>query len=862
MRPLPIDPRLPEIVEAVRTTRALVLEAEPGAGKTTRVPAALLAAGVAGTGKIVVTEPRRLPARLAATFVAAELGEPVGRTSGYSVRFEHVAGRDTRILYVTEGVLLRRLLEDPTLSDVSVVVLDEFHERHLVTDVLLALVDRLQRGPRPDLRLVVMSATLDAEGLASHLGAARLRSEGRAFPLTIEHETRADDRPLERRVASAVRRILDEEKAGDVLVFLPGAREIRDCTAALQREAGAGSALVLPLHGDLSVAEQARAVEPTTQRRVILSTNVAESSVTIEGVTAVVDTGLARVAGHSPWTGLPTLTTAKISRASATQRAGRAGRTRPGRVIRLYSSGDLATRPEHDKPEILRSDLAEAWLSLHGAGVTEPSTLGWLDPPPASALSAAEGLLRRLGALDAHGALTGVGRRMLAFPLPPRLARVVVEGERRGVAEEASLAAALLSERDLRSNSRADLGSGARGGARARSGDAGGPSDVLEMMDRFREAADAGFDARRLGHMGIDARTAKAVERAAHQISGAVQHGGPRPPGVDAVDRAVQIALLAGFPDRLARRRARGESPLTLFTGRTARLAETSVVHAPMLMVALDAEDAAGRGAVVRLASGVEADWIFELYPDMVEMTDEVSWNSSSEQVDRVSRIACGSVVIDEERKPAQPSAEASALLLKAARARTPPWQEVDETVGPILVRLLLLGRHLPEAKMPDIGAEVLEAAIARACEGKTRFAELADVQLGQEILAALTAEQRALLQREAPERVTLPGGKAVTVHYDAGKPPWIESRLQDFFGMTRTPAVFKGRVPLTVHLLAPNHRAVQVTTDLAGFWERHYAGIRRELSRRYPRHPWPEDGGAAAPPPPRPARQRPSRPR
>ncbi|HVW25970.1 MAG TPA: ATP-dependent helicase C-terminal domain-containing protein [Polyangiaceae bacterium] len=846
MRPLPIDPLLPELVNTLAKSRSLVLTAEPGAGKTTRVPAAILDAEL-GSGQILVSEPRRLPARLAATFVASERGEKVGRGVGYSVRFEHVATDDTRLIYATEGVLLRRLLEDPELTGVDAVVLDEVHERHLTTDLLLALLARLQRSRRPDLMLVAMSATLDAEKLAAHLGAPHLHSEGRAFPLTIEHEARPDDRPLESRVAGAVRRILREEQTGDVLVFLPGAREIRRCLDALAKDAEKG-ALVLPLHGDLSVAEQARAVEPSSERRVILSTNVAESSVTIEGVTAVIDSGLVRVAGHSPWSGLPTLTTAKISRASATQRAGRAGRTRPGRVLRLYTSGDLAARPEHDKPEILREDLAEAVLSLHGVGVTNPSELAFLDPPPAAALAAAETLLTRLGAIAEGGGLTDVGRQMLALPLPPRLARVVVEGQARGVASEACLAVALLSERDIRLGARTDVGR-AGGARRGASLDLGGPSDVLELMDRFDELADERFDPRRASYMGLDARAASAVARMAKQLTGALRKRTPRPEDAGAVERAVQIALLAGFPDRIARRRARGERALTLFSGKAARLSETSVVHDAPLLVALDAEDV-GREVVVRLASAIEPDWLMELFPAMVEMTDELVWNGASEQVEQVSRIAFGSVVLDEERKPAAPSREASALLLKAARAKAVELDPDGKLQG-LGTRLSLVARHFPDAVSEHARAPGLDAALEHGSEGRTKLAELRELDLESELLAALDHETRSLLEREAPARLTLPGGRNVAVHYEPDKPPWVESRLQDFFGMTKTPTILRGRVPLTVHLLAPNQRAVQVTSDLVGFWERHYPALRRELSRRYPRHAWPEDGRTAAPPAP-----------
>jgi len=845
MRPLPIDPLLPELVQKLATAPSVVVEAEPGAGKTTRVPGALLAA-FGAKGRIVVTEPRRLAARLAAGFVATERGEPLGHTVGYSVRFEHRAGAGTRLLYVTEGVLLRRLLDDPLLADVSVVVLDEFHERHLTTDVLLALLLALQRGPRPDLRLVVMSATLDGEALARHLGAERLKSDGRVFPLTVEHAERPDDRPLERQVRSAVVRLLDAEPDGDILVFLPGAREIRLASAALAPDVSNGRATVLPLHGDLPIAEQARAVERGRTRKVILSTNVAESSVTIEGVTAVVDSGLARVAGHSPWSGLPTLSTAKISRASAKQRAGRAARVRPGTVIRLYTAGDFASRPEQDKPEILREDLAETFLVLHGVGA-RPHELPWLDAPPAASLDAGERLLRTLDALDGEGALTQIGRRMLSLPLPPRLARLVVEGEARGVAREASLAAALLSERDIRTDARADVGG--RGSRQSGRTQASGPSDVLELMDRFREADEVDFDPRRLGFAGIDAHAAKAVERAAQQIASHAEDRGERPNDVAGVDRAIQIALYTAFSDRLARRRNRSDRTLVLTTGKTARLAETSVVDNDLLVVALDADDVPGRGAVVRLASAVEPNFVFDLRPNSVDMTDELAFNEQSEQVERTSRIAVGSVVLEEERSPAPASAAASALLLGALRSRAAASFDTDGRVAALQNRLALLRNHLPEEALPDVSQELVQRTLETLCEGITKVSEFSERDFPGALLGSLEPKQRALLDREAPERLTLPGGRTVSIHYEADRPPWIESRLQDFFGMTKTPMLCRGRVALTVHLLAPNQRAVQVTSDLGGFWERHYPSLRRELSRRYPRHSWPEDGSTALPP-------------
>ena len=461
LQPLPIDPLLPAVVDALKSASSVVLEAPPGAGKTTRVPPALLDAGA--FGEIIVLEPRRLAARLSARRVAAEREERLGETVGYSVRFEDVSSARTRLRYVTEGVLLRRLIDDPRLSGVGLVVLDEFHERHLATDLALALLRRLQRSERRDLRLLVMSATIAAQAVARHLDdCPRLESLGRSFPVEIEHLERPDDRPLDKQVVSAVRRFVREEAAGDVLVFLPGAGEIRRAGEALSAFAAESDVALLPLHGDLPLADQVRAVEPSPRRKVVLSTNVAESSVTIDGVTAVVDSGLARIATHSPWTGLPKLGLAKISRASAAQRAGRAGRTRPGRVLRLYTQGDFGSRPEYDTPELLRLDLSEPLLLLHGAGVRDAGELPWLDAPAPSALEAAENLLLCLGALETGGALSAIGQRLLSFPVHPRLGRVIVEGERRGVAEQTCLIAALLGERDIRVPARTHFGTRTR----------------------------------------------------------------------------------------------------------------------------------------------------------------------------------------------------------------------------------------------------------------------------------------------------------------------------------------------------------------------------------------------------------------
>ena len=850
---LPIDEVLPDLERAFRSARAVVLEAPPGAGKTTRVPWAMQS--WLGDAEVLVAEPRRLAARMAAKRVADERGEVLGERIGYSVRFEEVGGARTRVRYATEGIVLRRLLTDPSLRGVGAVILDEFHERHLATDLLLVLLDRLSRTARPDLKLLVMSATLDAEPVAQFLGdCPRVRSEGRMFPVSIEFLHKLDDRPLEKQIVSAVRQAVADEPTGDVLVFLPGAGEIRKAKAALEPLSAEAGLLVLPLHGDLPMAEQARAVEPAKQRKVVLATNVAESSVTVDGVTVVVDSGLARVAGHSPWSGLPTLSLEPISRASSTQRAGRAGRTKPGRVLRLYTKGDFESRRAHDAPEIVRSDLAEALLILHGAGIAEPEKLRFLAEPPKARLDNARELLSLLGAFAPSGGLSELGRRLLRFPVSPRLGRLLIEGERRGVAKDAALCAALLAERDIVQNTRVGFGE------KAASFGARGPSDVLERVERYREAEDARFEAHRLRNFGLDVRSVEGVRRTERQLARSLKDSVEGPGSLDGVERELLRCLLAAFPDRVARRRRRGERDLVLASGGVARLSEQSVVVDAEFLLALNVEEQRGATSnqtTVRLASAIEPDWLLEDFASAVKLTDELEWNASAERVERVEKMAFGAVVFDEARGAAPPTPAASAVLAAAARRGSSLSFAKSDAVSSLTSRLRLLREHFPELGFPQLDETSVDATLDLICSGLTSLAELAAVDVPSALLSGLDAAQRRALEQETPERVRLPGGHTVPVHYEADRPPWIESRLQDFFGMPDGPKLCRGKVPLTVHLLAPNQRAMQVTTDLSGFWERHYPSIRRELMRRYPRHPWPEDGRTATPPEPRPPRRR-----
>jgi ATP-dependent helicase HrpB len=843
MQPLPIDSLLPAIAESMRANPTLVLQAPPGAGKTTRVPRALLDAGIADRGEIVVLEPRRLAARMAARRVADELGERVGGTVGYQVRFEDVSSNRTRIRFVTEGVLARRLLVAPDLAGVSAILLDEFHERHLQADVALALIERLRRTRRPELRVAVMSATLSTEAIASHLQAPVIRSEGRLFDVAIEHLASPDDRPLGSQVASAVRGLVTGGLDGDVLVFLPGAAEIRRAREACEHVASEANLAIVPLHGDLSPEEQDAAVRPGTRRKIILSTNVAESSVTIEGVVAVVDSGLARVASHSPWSGLPRLRVEKVSRASAVQRAGRAGRTRPGRCLRLYTRADFESRADQDAPEIRRVDLAQTWLELVALDAVDAP---WLEPPPEAHARAASELLHRLGALDARGQLTETGRAMLPFAVHPRAARVVVEGVRRGVARDACVAAAILSEGDIRASS------GARFGETRRDDAATERSDMEALVDLFREAEDSRFSGGALRAAGLDAGATHAVARAARQLEQTARRGTGA--SGSARGEALGMALLAGYPDRVAKRVRAGSRGLALAGGGVADLAESSVVRDAEWMVALDAEErtsgaggvrATRGGVVVRLASAIEPEWLIELYPDAIVERSEVTWNPQLERVEARETMQWEGLVLHAgDRADAAPE-EAARVLADAALAAGARAFVADGALDRWLSRARFAASLDAGIAAPDDAT--VDATLRSLCEGRRSFAELRKAGLLDALRAAL-GRGAAGVERLAPERVTLSGGRSVTIDYEPGKPPRIASRLQDFFGMADGPRVGGGSVPLVLELLAPNGRAVQVTTDLTGFWQRHYPGIRAELMRRYPRHSWPDDPTKPAP--------------
>ena len=766
---MPIDAVLPAIEASLLTIPNLVIEAPPGAGKTTRVPGAILRVI---SGEAIVLEPRRIAARMAARRVAAEAGEDVGGTVGYQVRFDEKIGPRTRLRFVTEGILTRRMLTDPTLKGVDAVVLDEFHERHLESDLALALLRRLQRM-RPQLRIVVMSATLDAAPIAEFLGNCPvIRSEGRMFPLSVRHLPYSPE-PLNVQVRKAVQMLEAEGHAGNVLAFLPGAAEIRRAARECESIARKAALVVLPLHGDLSPAEQDRAVLPTAERKLILATNVAESSVTVAGVTAVIDSGVARLSSHSRWTGLPALQIGRISKASCAQRAGRAGRTAPGQVVRLYPEEDFLLRPEQETPEIQRADLSQLLLALRALGIEHAGELEWLDAPPAEAIASAEFLLDRIGASGE------MAMRLARFPLHPRLSRIVVEAVERGVGRDGCRVAAMLS-------------SGMR-------------TETNDLLTALERPADG--QVRDQTNQLI--RLARVPSQQGHN------------------DEELLLSVLAGFPDRVARRRTGNQ--LLLSTGVSAELAGEQ--PAAEFMVALDAEDRKENALpLIRMMARVEPEWLLELFPAYIKDESKVEWNYTGERVEWVRSLLYDELVLEETRSKA-PDADAGELLTRKVLERGMSSFVDEEALEQLRARMIFAGMAVPD----------LAHAVRAVAEGLHSFAEFRGAAKDLLALMEQEADPRRLAEL-APKSVRLPGGRQATVHYEHGRPPWIESRLQDFFGMEEGPRIGPERTAVLIHLLAPNRRAVQVTTDLAGFWKRLYPQVRRELMRRYPRHAWPED--------------------
>jgi ATP-dependent helicase HrpB len=813
---LPVDEVLGDVVAAVRRGKNAVVVAPPGAGKTTRVPQALVDGG--REGAVLVLEPRRLAARLAAKRIAFEREVKVGGEVGYQVRFDDRTSRETRIAFLTEGILTRRLQSDPTLDGVSVVILDEAHERSVHADLALAFLREIQDTVRPDLSIIAMSATIDAAPFASFLRAETIESRGRMYPVAVEMLEEPDDRWIPERTAAGVRRMLRGDGAGDILVFLPGGPEIRKCEELLQPLAGS-SLEILPLYGELSVDAQDRAVEKGARRKIVLATNIAESSLTIPGVTAVVDCGYAKVLRHDPASGIDRLELARISKKSAAQRTGRAGRTAPGRALRLWTEKEDRLLADSDAPEIMRIDLAPVLLEILRWSSNDPRRFGWFERPPEVMITRALGLLELLGAIERGSyKLTPTGEKLADFPLHPRLARLLLAANERGVLAEGSLVAAILSERDFV----------------RRSERLSGTSDVVHRVDLFRELEASRFHPGLADRMGVDAGTVRAVASVRDRLFDMGKRLLPKRTGVADEDSLLR-AVLAAFPDRVGKRR--GERVHVAGIG-GAKMADESVVRDASLMVAVEVAGTA-KGPLVRQASAVQRSWLDEDTRG-VRKEKTVRFNAERSVVECVEETIYVDFVLESKNVPCDDELEVARVLAEAARADLERALPVDEDAAKLLARLDFMRRT--GADMAGIEGDPRLSLLEELCYGARSFSELRARNLASAIRNALPKEVARALDVWAPERIEIPSGRNSELRYDPDAPPAISVRLQEVFGMMKTPRVAGGRVAVKMELLAPNMRPVQVTQDLESFWANMYAEVRGELRRRYPKHQWPED--------------------
>lgn len=839
--PLPIDAVLDDLAAALARQSTAVLVAPPGAGKTTRVPLALLDEPWVGSGKIIVLEPRRIAARASAERMAQTLGERVGETVGYRVRFGSKVSRDTRIEVVTEGIFAQRILNDPELLGVAAVLFDEFHERSLDADFGLALARDVQTGLREDLRILVMSATLDGARVAALLGGAPvIESEGRAYPVETRYLGRKPDAPLERQMADAIATALRAD-AGSVLAFLPGAAEIRRTQTMLEERVHDAGVDIVPLFGALDAAVQDRAIAPSPKerRKVVLATSIAETSLTIDGVRIVVDSGLARVPRYEPDIGLTRLETVRASRAAVDQRRGRAGRTEPGVCYRLWDEPQTVSLPAYTTPEILAADLSSLVLDLAQWGVRDPATLAFLDPPPLPALSEARDLLRQLGALDGDGRITAEGQALRALALPPRLARMIVDAQRSGAAQEAADIAAVLTERGLGGDS-VDLDTRLDQFRRDRSQRASSAKQLAKRWVGQVEATNALRSPPPLGGEGSGVGGAAASVRVAYPPPQ------PSPTGGEGVGSGALLAL--AFPDRVAKNRGNGS--FVLANGRGAAMDQAAALARVPYVAVGEMTGTAARGRILLAAPITQAE-IEARFADEIASADDVWFDKDAMALRGRRRKRLHAITLAEaplQISPSEDSAKIFAEGLVAAGLDRLPWSKaLTQWRGRVMFLRAAEGDAWPD--LSDAGlAATADSWLAPALFDKTSLKDFSAGDLSDALMAVLPWELRARLDREAPTHFEAPTGSILPIDYEAEQGPTIAVRLQELFGLKVHPAVAKGKVPLVLELLSPAHRPVQVTRDLPGFWRGSYAAVRADLRGRYPRHPWPEDPAAAEP--------------
>ena len=840
-QPLPIDALQADLVAACGRVRRLVLRAPTGSGKSTRIPQMLLDLNLV-QGQIVVLQPRRIAARLLAARIAQERNVRLGGEVGYQIRFERVESAQTRIKFVTEALLLRQMASDPELKGIGAVVFDEFHERNLHSDVALALARRLQETHRPDLLIMAMSATLDTEGVAKWLGSAEtLAADGRTYPVQIEytHLPRNSTRPIWDAAAEQVRRVLSEEAEGDILVFMPGSYEIMRTIGAVRNLPESGGVEILPLYGELPPEEQDRAVKPSPGRKVIVATNVAETSLTIPGVRAVVDAGLARIARFDPHRGIDTLLVEPVSQASAEQRAGRAGRTGPGRCIRLWSQTDHEARPLREVPEIKRVDLSETILLLLTSGWGEAATFPWYEKPDDKALQRALTVLADLGAVDAHGKLTNLGRRMSVFPAHPRYARMLLAAGDLDCVYEVCRIAGLAQGRDILFRKVDDRTENARDSVEQEDG-----SDFFPRLALLQRAVEMKFDADACDRFGVHGQAARQADQAARQFLRLAEGQGLPVSDRIADPAAVRRCLLLGFSDRLAVRLDAGTLRCALVHGRTGELRRESSIRNAKLLVAAEVDEIQARGGVttyLSLATAIEEAWLQELFPAEFSTVNQVRYDGSQRRVvTRVERRFRDLVLEAKERDDA-PSDAASRLLAEEVAAGRLELEKWDAPVDAWIRRVNFLSKHCPELGIPPFDEAARRMVIEEVCAGAVAYRDIRDRPVFGVVRGWLTHEQAMALESYCPEKIILPRKKhPARIEYTEDGQAEVEATVQELYDFPGTKLrVCLGKVPMVVCIQSPARRTQQRTTDLDAFWKGSYEGVKKELRGRYPKHEW-----------------------
>ncbi|MDF2577530.1 MAG: Helicase ATP-dependent domain protein [Chlamydiales bacterium] len=839
---LPIFAVESEIINALTHHPRLIIQAPTGSGKSTQVPQILHDQNLGNGKQIVILQPRRLATRLLAERVAAERNCKIGEEVGYQIRFENKSNIQTKIKYVTEGILLRQFLVDPSLANIGAIIFDEFHERHLYGDITLARALQVQQAIRPDLKIIVMSATLTIAMLEQYLSPCQqIISHGKTYPVSVEYLTRPIDLKKINIWDLAVKELEQatlKYQKGDVLIFMPGSYEIQRTLQALRNSSMARNCEIFPLHGELSVQDQNNALKKYAKRKIIVSTNVAETSVTIDGIELVIDSGLARIARFDPHRGINTLLIEPISQAAAEQRTGRAGRTAPGHCIRLWSEQEHKQRSLQELPEVKRLDLSEVILTLKGSGITDIATFPWLELPDQLSMKKATTLLSDLGAIEAdNGKITTLGEQMLAFPMHPRYSRMLLAAKEYGCVRAVALIAALTQGRHFYLGNQPSFVEEKREELFGKESD----SDFFLLMQAWQYAHQHHYHLERCKEVGIHSTAAQQVLPLLENFLEIAQQQGLSLEDRSNSKKSIQKCILLGFSDQLARRQELNTARCTVVHHRKGSISADSIVKKAEIFVAAEIREIEGKelSVVATLLTAIEPHWLEELFSTETYRESCVIYDALNKKVVAQENLMFRDLVLSSEKK-AEPSKEQAAQILaeKIIQGQL-VLKEWDHSVEQWITRLNCLAKWCPELEIPPIEKEDRNFLITQICLGATSAKQLESKAVWPTVKSWLNLSQLNLLDQYAPERVTLPNQKKIKITYTADDPPFIACRIQDLYGLNLTPLIAMGRVSVIVHILAPNQRPVQVTQDLANFWKETYPKVKQELQRRYPKHEW-----------------------